>query len=206
MFHKTSSILLGGVRRSLFFWLFGIVFLGLHSTASLADKSAARSLHNIGLLDQVLARAKPGQDAVNIDDQLFKVETLVGYRALLTGDLRPSSSFSMVARWPGGIVPYVYDETMNSSTLRAAFESACREWEQHANVRFIPRTSEPNYLKIRSSDTNSSYVGDDWRRSGNQHLQLELQVHYLPRTGSRSGRDSRTVPLRPRQLRYHSVG
>jgi hypothetical protein len=133
--------------------------LGLHATPGVADKAAAHSLHNIGLIDQVLARVRRGQDSTNIDDQLFKVKTLVGYRALLTGNLLPFSGFSIVARWPNGIVPYVYDSSVVDAASRSAFEAACREWEQQANVRFVPRTTQANYLTVRSSDNNSSYVG-----------------------------------------------
>ncbi|HEX8235469.1 MAG TPA: M12 family metallopeptidase [Abditibacteriaceae bacterium] len=159
MTHKRSPILLGGTGRNLWLWLFALVLLGLSATPGSADKSAARSLHNIGLIDQVLARVQPGQESVNIDDQLFTVRTLVGYRALLSGSLRPFSSFSVVARWPYGIVPYVYDSSVSDPVLRTIFESACREWEQQANVQFVPRTTQPNYVIVRSSDVNSSYVG-----------------------------------------------
>jgi hypothetical protein len=159
MIHQTSSNLQKGIRLSLCFVLLGMALLNLCATPSLADKKAAQSLHNIGLLDQVLARVQPGQETVNIDDQLFKVDTLLGYRALLTGQMRPSSSFSVVSRWPNGVVPYVYDDSVGAPATRAAFEAACREWEQNADVRFVPRTTEANYLRIVSSNVNSSYVG-----------------------------------------------
>jgi hypothetical protein len=159
MIHRTPSVLLTRAWRGIWFCLLSVVLFGVSATPSAADKDAARSLHNVGLIDQVLARVQPGQESVNIDDQLFKVRTLVGYRALLTGQLRPFSGFSVVARWPDGVVPYVYHDSMGDPALRSAFEAACREWEQHANVRFVPRTTQANYLTVHSTNVNSSYVG-----------------------------------------------
>lgn len=60
--------------------------------------------------------------------------------------------------WPEGIVPYQFDPNViaeNQALMRAAMD----EWESVAIVRFVSRTSEANYLNIRNSTGNSSYVG-----------------------------------------------
>lgn len=60
--------------------------------------------------------------------------------------------------WPGGIVPYVFDPgvaSVNQGRMRAAMD----EWELYANVHFVPRTNEVDYLYVQNSSGNSSYVG-----------------------------------------------
>ena len=69
-------------------------------------------------------------------------------------------SFSPRARrWTGGFVPYVYDDSM-SPAKRAIFEAACREWESFANLRFEPRATQANYIRVvGTANVSNSYLG-----------------------------------------------
>lgn len=60
--------------------------------------------------------------------------------------------------WPGGIVPYVFDGNVSTTNRNRAL-SAMTEIEATANIDFIPRTNEANYIHIRSANNNSSSVG-----------------------------------------------
>ncbi len=60
--------------------------------------------------------------------------------------------------WTNGIIPYEFDANVNA-TNQARTLAAMAEWEAVANVDFIPRTSQSNYLHIQSSNVNSSFVG-----------------------------------------------
>jgi uncharacterized protein (TIGR03437 family) len=70
-------------------------------------------------------------------------------------------------RWPGAVVHYVIDSGMRNPQ-RAV--DAIRHWEERTPFRFVERTSESAYVRIRSVDSGcSSAVG---RTGGEQHVNL----------------------------------
>ncbi len=60
--------------------------------------------------------------------------------------------------WPGGIVPYQFDANVSTINQNRTL-AAMAEWEARADVFFIPRAGHTNYIHIRSSTGNSSFVG-----------------------------------------------
>ena len=50
--------------------------------------------------------------------------------------------------WPGGTVPYVFDSAL-SAAQQQTYLNALREYELAANVHFIPRTSEAQYILFK---------------------------------------------------------
>lgn len=70
--------------------------------------------------------------------------------------------------WPGGIVPYVFDSAVSSSN-RNAMLAAMAEWEAVANVDFVLRSNQADYVYIQDSSGNSSYVG---RIGGRQEIKI----------------------------------
>jgi hypothetical protein len=57
--------------------------------------------------------------------------------------------------WTNGVIPYRFDSNM-SSTARAQTTAAMQEWEDAADIVFIVRTTESNFIHIRNSDADSS--------------------------------------------------
>ncbi len=60
--------------------------------------------------------------------------------------------------WPSGTVPYAIDAAVtqqNRDRLRAAMD----ELETIANIHFIPRTNQSNYLYVQNGGGNNSFVG-----------------------------------------------
>ncbi|MBN2489721.1 MAG: hypothetical protein JXQ29_02600 [Planctomycetes bacterium] len=55
--------------------------------------------------------------------------------------------------WPGGRVPYVFDANV-SAAQQTAMLGAMKEWENVSPVRFVPRTSEADYLHIKNDPAN----------------------------------------------------
>ncbi len=52
--------------------------------------------------------------------------------------------------WPGGIVPYEFDtNVVITPQQKEVYLDGMREWELAANVKFIPRTTESNYVILR---------------------------------------------------------
>jgi len=75
--------------------------------------------------------------------------------------------------WPGGVVPYAFDE--NVSPQRRTFAlSAMEVVMDECAVRFVPRSDEDDYVVIRSSTGNSSWVG---RIGGPQTINIASWSH-----------------------------
>jgi hypothetical protein len=126
---------------------------------------------DIQQLDQLIEKAEREDGPVRIDDQLFDREWMVQYRDTLreSGHPGPRSGWDRgTRRWPGGVVPYKFSGAI-SDAQRRLFESACRRWEQTADVRFVPLTDQENYIYVFDGDGNYSFVG---MRGGEQDLSI----------------------------------
>lgn len=71
-------------------------------------------------------------------------------------------------RWSGGNVPFEWAANV-SPAMRTAMQAAMAELEAVANVHFVPRVAEPDWVVIRDSVINSSAVG---RAGGPQWLHV----------------------------------
>ncbi|KAF8792951.1 Astacin-like metalloprotease toxin 1 [Argiope bruennichi] len=64
-------------------------------------------------------------------------------------------------RWPGypggGVVPYVIDQDLDD--LRDTIDEAMEQYHKDTCIRFVPRTNQKNYLRIRKQRGCWSYVG-----------------------------------------------
>lgn len=70
--------------------------------------------------------------------------------------------------WVAGVVPYELAVTL-SAAQRAQVASAMSEIARVAQVRFVPRTSEIDFVHVRDSNRNSSSIG---RIGGRQDLEI----------------------------------
>jgi hypothetical protein len=78
--------------------------------------------------------------------------------------------------WPGGVVPYAFDAN-TSSGQRVAMRAAMDELERVAAVRFVARTSHADWVQIRASTGNGSWVG---RQGGSQVINIyNWNMHYV---------------------------
>ncbi len=61
--------------------------------------------------------------------------------------------------WPGGIVPYVFDASVTANE-QPVYLAGMREWELAANIHFVARTTQPNYviLKFDYMQGTNTYV------------------------------------------------
>src|ERR1017187_7818106 len=50
--------------------------------------------------------------------------------------------------WTGGIVPYLFDTNITAAQ-QSVYLAGMREWELAANVHFIPRTNQSQYVILR---------------------------------------------------------
>ncbi len=133
-------------------WIFGLVGL---SASQMIDRS-----WDIAVIDQVLADAGPGQEMVAIGDMGFKVTVLKAWRDHLasassrspsTVDEEPDSAFAGgVTIWTNGKIPYTFDPAV-TGPHQQAFLDAAGEWAMFANLHFVPRTVETNYLVVQNA-------------------------------------------------------
>lgn len=70
--------------------------------------------------------------------------------------------------WPAGTIPYQFNANVNA-TNRQRMLTAMGRWEAAANVTFIPRTTQQDFLFIQANNVNNSYVG---RKGGLQIVNI----------------------------------
>lgn len=109
-------------------------------------------------------------------------------------------------RWPEAIVPYVIDPAMRNPS-RAV--EAMRHWEERTPFRFVERTTEAAYVRIRSVDAGcSAAVG---RIGGEQHVNLAdgcgvaTTIHELGHTLGFWHTQSRLDRDRHVRVRYENI-
>lgn len=77
-----------------------------------------------------------------------------------------TSATSLGRYWPGGVVPYVIDTSLPSSSR---VSDAIAHWESKTALRFVPRTKERDYIHFRSANGCSSPIG---QQGGRQFVNL----------------------------------
>ncbi len=116
---------------------------------------------NLQLLDQAIQKSQ-NSDRVAIDDMIFPRERFVAYRNSVAAPKTSvtRSALYNVPRWTGGNVYYSFDAGL-PSVQRTAFVDACREWEKYVNLRFVPRTTQSNYIRVYqdAGGGSFSYIG-----------------------------------------------
>lgn len=96
----------------------------------------------------------------------------VGY-TLIEGDILirqviPKAVFTTTALWPAGRVPYEFDGNVNGAN-RAAMLEAMAAWQAVANVQFVARSGEGDYVHIQNGEGNNSELG---RNGGSQLINI----------------------------------
>lgn len=162
----------------LYFAIFGpdLKLSCLRLLAILAFGSSALSGMPLAELDAKLAgdlleHASPGKPIVYVDDMGFKVSYLKS--CLMDGKEEGGGpgflAFEGRSRWPSGIVYYSFAGDVDSSQ-RQQFLEACDEWRKCANVTFLRRTNQNNYIHVvLSKTTNRSVVG---MQGGSQEMEI----------------------------------
>jgi uncharacterized protein (TIGR03437 family) len=79
--------------------------------------------------------------------------------------------------WPNGRVPYTIATTVPAS-LRQQIMSAIQVYSDQTPIRFVPRTSEANYVRFRDEPTSSNECGSSFvgMQGGAQDLDLNVDT------------------------------
>lgn len=101
---------------------------------------------SIAALDSILTNTPPGQKTVRIDDMEILVSNLRTWRNRLAGVPQPHLAFDGSSPiWTGGNVYYTFDASVTTDKQKAVLDGAA-EWAAVANLHFIPRTTQSNYI------------------------------------------------------------
>jgi hypothetical protein len=129
---------------------------------------------SIDQLDRILGATPLGND-VQVGDMVFSRPTIERGRDQLAGrapeDPTRATSSPGTTFWPGGNVYYQFDAGV-SAPHREHFLDAAQEWTAFANLRFVARTVEANYITVKDVpglNGGNSFVGV---RGGEQLLNI----------------------------------
>jgi hypothetical protein len=171
----------------------------------------ARAQHHdwdVAVLDELLAAVQPKQRLVQLGDMEVLVSRLTACRDWLAGVSPTKSAFDGVAPlWTGGNIYYTFDASVSAAKQKAFLDGAA-EWAMFANVRFIPRTAQANYMTVKENPALGGGLSALGMVGGQQFLQIGPSswnratiVHELGHTlgmvheQQRSDRDSFIVVL-----------
>lgn len=104
---------------------------------------------DVAILDEILAAVPPGEALATVGDMHIRADLLLKWRNKLAGQPGVNFAFDGVATaWPGGNVYYTFDPSVSLAKQKAFLDGAA-EWAMFANLHFIPRTAQANYITIR---------------------------------------------------------
>jgi hypothetical protein len=87
-----------------------------------------------------------GVDYAVYDDMLLPFLTIKGAEEI------PAN------RWPGGILPIVFDATV-TQLQQNQFLQACQWWSDVSNINVVNRTTEIDFINVIAGTVNQSFVG-----------------------------------------------
>ncbi|WP_342378376.1 M12 family metallopeptidase [Myxococcus stipitatus] len=99
-------------------------------------------------------------------DILLPPEVSVGGTSALSVEAHGAGAIRAISRWPGSVVPYTLDPAL-TNTGRVL--DALRQWESVTPLRFVPRTTQADFVTFRPGSGCSSHVG---RMGGQQFVTL----------------------------------
>ncbi|HTS16672.1 MAG TPA: M12 family metallopeptidase [Verrucomicrobiae bacterium] len=145
-------------------WLVRFVVVALVACFLPFTCRAQSNAWDVAVLDQILSSVPPGQTVAQVGDMFLQVSYLQAWRNELAGVPPPPSTFQgpTIPTWPGGNVYYTFSNNV-SAVHQTYFVDGMNEWAMFANLHFIPRTTQSNYVTIVDGGTfqegGNSFVG-----------------------------------------------
>ncbi|MFO1475410.1 MAG: M12 family metallopeptidase [Verrucomicrobiota bacterium] len=119
--------------------------------ASLAPVRAQNNTWDISQIDRILAAVPAGQSTATVGDMQILVSNLRAWRAQLTGE--KSAFDGTIPTWTGGNVYYNFDGSVTPAHQKVFLDCAA-EWATFANLHFILRTTQSNYITVQQQMTS----------------------------------------------------
>lgn len=140
---------------------FVLAVVGLPPAPARAAQPPAQNW-SVTVLDRLLAATPPGQQFVQISDMEISVAYLQAWRDHLASGPQPNVAFGgTFTPWPGGNVYYAFDASVTAADQQA-FLGAAADWATFANLHFIARTTQANFLLVTNNASlggGNSFVG-----------------------------------------------
>ena len=139
-----------------------LLALLLLTSASHAQSNA----WDIAILDRILANVPSGQSVAQVGDMFINVPVLQVFRNQLAGEPPPPSAFDGTFHaWTTGTVFYAFSNNV-SVAHQKAFLDGMNEWAMFANLHYVARTTQSNYVTIvdggisqEGGDSNVGMIG-----------------------------------------------
>ena len=145
------------MKISRYFWLLRVILLSSLVCAYPINASAQDEVAAFG--SAPLIEGDEDRFFRQIDDMIIEMEGGLG-----TLSVRPKRA----TLWADGVLPIAFDSSFTQSDQRTFYE-ACNWWTDVARINCVPHTNENDYIIVRGSNSNSSFVG---RIGGGQTLNL----------------------------------
>jgi len=149
-----------------------LFLLGSIFNAYSAKTESTNTDWNVAVLDKLLAATPAGQATAQVGDMMIPVSYLQWWRNRLAGAPQPNLAFSgTFTAWPGGNVYYAFSNNV-SVVKQKAFMDGMAEWAMFANLHFIQRSTQANYVLIyeaQGQEGGQSMVG---MVGGVQYIQI----------------------------------
>ena len=108
---------------------------------------------SIAALDQILTNVQSGQKTARIDDMEILVSNLQAWRNQLAGLPQPQLAFDgSTPTWPNGNIFYTFSNNVSLAKQKAVLDGAA-EWATFANLHFIARSTQADYITFRENDS-----------------------------------------------------
>src|ERR1700691_1257541 len=125
-------------------WVFSFCFF--ISLPTLRAAETKEGAWDLAVLSQLMASVQPGQNLVQVGDMMIPVSYLQQWTNYLAGGPQPNLAFGPgITTWPGGNVYYSFSNNV-TAVEQKAFLDGMAEWAMFANLHFILRSSQANYV------------------------------------------------------------
>ncbi len=146
------------INKSRNSFLFRMLFLLAGGWALVAQ--VADSNWDARVLERILAEAAPGARLIRMGDMLLPRAYLEAARDRAAGKSPGSQLDSAFAGpltlWPGGVVPFDFAADVTPEHQRA-FVDAARDWSTFANVNFVRRTVQTDYVLVQNMPSGGGF-------------------------------------------------
>lgn len=183
--------------------IFGLLLLSLAAavnSAPVLDGQELLKLHAGKFLDLLEKRQQDAENSGHFEGDLAisREEINAHYGRHVYASAETVGLRDVTKRWPGGEVFYELDSSLSERTI-PHIKTAMEMWEAKTCLTFVPRTTQPDYVRIQSADAGcySNQVG----HSGSVQI-LNLQDDGCSKFGTIAHELGHQVGLWHEQSRY----
>lgn len=152
--------------------ILGALVASLLAIPACLNAQNSTTVWSVAALDEILTNVQPGQKTAHLGDMEILIANLKAWRNQLAGRPSPKSTFDgSVPLWTDGKIYYTFDVSVSTAKQRAFLDGAA-EWAMFANLQFIARTTQTNYMTVLENAGLSGGQSAVGMIGGQQFLQI----------------------------------